>query len=104
MPQSWMTEKVCASLLLLFAIASSRLVIAQQPLAAGFHKSGDAQKLSSDVIYDELKARGIDPLLPSAPAKLRQAFVAYASKTGSGVEFSILWPIISPICHSTRPV
>jgi hypothetical protein len=20
------------------------------------------------------------------------------------VEFSILWPIISPICHSTRPV
>jgi hypothetical protein len=33
-----------------------------------------------------------------------QAAQKDASVINTAVEFSILWPIISPICHSTRPV
>jgi hypothetical protein len=85
MPQSGMNEKVSASLVLLLLIGSSSFVIAQQTPSAGSLKSGEVENLSSKAIYEELKARGIDPLSPSTPAKLRQAFVTYDFETGSGL-------------------
>jgi hypothetical protein len=77
-----MQRSACASVLAVcFGIVS--VATAQGPVTPQARES-TVQELSSKLIYDELKARGIDPLQPSAPVAVRQAFVKYDFDTGGG--------------------